>query len=175
MKWLDPPLPRGYSPRKKRRRLTTWRGWPGDVLDGGNARNTTAPPPKRLSTSCATEKGDHSRRKSSWGDWRGGACRPVWQRERGAVASSTLPTSRCPHDGQVRHAPAEVLSHPPNNFASLLLIVGGAVSAPIGIGVVLLITGLALLREANGERSFPRLQGWLNWLQTVQFWRMIRL
>jgi hypothetical protein len=67
------------------------------------------------------------------------------------------------------------LSHPPNNFASLLLIVGGAVSAPIGIGFVLLITGLALLREANGERSFPRLQGWLKWLQTVQFWRMIRL
>lgn len=64
---------------------------------------------------------------------------------------------------------------PPNNFASLLLIVAGAISAPAGLGLVLLITGLALLREANGERSFPRLQGWLHWLQTVQFWRMIKL
>lgn len=67
------------------------------------------------------------------------------------------------------------MQDPPNNFASLLLIVAGTVSAPAGIGVVLLITGLALLREANGERTFPRLQGWIQWLQTVQFWRMIKL
>jgi|GEM_PF-3122460 len=64
---------------------------------------------------------------------------------------------------------------PPNNFASLLLIVAGTVSAPLGIGVLLLLTGLALLREPNGERTFPRLQGWLAWLHTVQFWRMIKL
>ncbi|MFN9548251.1 MAG: hypothetical protein ACK6AD_14510 [Cyanobacteriota bacterium] len=67
------------------------------------------------------------------------------------------------------------MSPPPNNVPSLLLIVSGIVSAPVGIGLVLLLTGLALLREANGERSFPRLQGWLTLLQTVQFWRMIKL
>lgn len=67
------------------------------------------------------------------------------------------------------------MTEPPNNFRSLLLIVSGAVSAPVGIGLVLLITGLALLREANGERSFPRLQGWLNLLHTVQFWRITKL
>lgn len=67
------------------------------------------------------------------------------------------------------------MSEPPNNFRSLLLIVAGAVSAPVGIGLLLLITGLALLRDANGERSFPRLQGWLHWLQAVQFWRITKL
>lgn len=67
------------------------------------------------------------------------------------------------------------MSDPPNNFRCLLLIVAGAVSAPLGIGLLLLITGLALLREANGERSFPRLQGWIKWVQAVQFWRMIKL
>jgi hypothetical protein len=68
-----------------------------------------------------------------------------------------------------------MLTSPPNNFGSLLLIVAGAVSAPFGIGLLLVLTGLALLREANGERTFPQLQGWLQWLQTVQFWRMIKL
>lgn len=67
------------------------------------------------------------------------------------------------------------MQDPPNNFGSLLLIVAGTVSAPAGVGIVLLMTGLALLREANGEPSFPRLKGWINWLQTVQFWRMSKL
>lgn len=66
------------------------------------------------------------------------------------------------------------LPEPPNNFGSLLLIVAGAVSAPAGIGIVLLITGLALLREANGERSFPRLRGWLDRLRAVPFRPIIR-
>lgn len=63
----------------------------------------------------------------------------------------------------------------PNNFGSLLLIIAGAVSAPVGIGVILLLTGLALLREANGELSFPRLQGWIKLIQMVQFWRISKL
>lgn len=67
------------------------------------------------------------------------------------------------------------MSDPPNNFPSLLLIVAGAVSAPFGIGLPLLLTGLALLREANGDLSFPRLRGWIQWLHTVQFWRMSKL
>jgi hypothetical protein len=61
------------------------------------------------------------------------------------------------------------LSTPPNNFGSLLLIVSGVISAPIGVGVVLLIMGLALLREANGEHTFPQLRRWRKWLQNVQF------
>ena len=63
----------------------------------------------------------------------------------------------------------------PNNFGSLLLIIAGAVSAPVGIGLILLLTGLALLREADGELSFPRLQGWIKLIQTVQFWRISKL
>ncbi len=63
----------------------------------------------------------------------------------------------------------------PNNFPSLLLLVGGAVSAPFGVGLLLILTGLALLRKADGDHAFPRLQGWIQWLQTVQFWRMIKL
>ncbi len=67
------------------------------------------------------------------------------------------------------------VAHPPNNFGSLLLIIAGAVSAPVGIGLVFLLSGLALLREANGEMSFPQLQGWLRLIQMVQFWRITRL
>lgn len=68
-----------------------------------------------------------------------------------------------------------IVSDSPNNFGSLLLIVAGAVSAPAGIGLILLLTGLALLREANGELSFPRLQGWIKRIQMVQFWRINKL
>jgi hypothetical protein len=67
------------------------------------------------------------------------------------------------------------LSTPPNNFGSLLLIVSGLVFVPVGIGIVPLILGLALVREANGDYTFPQLRGWRQWLQTVQFWRMIKL
>ena len=91
------------------------------------------------------------------------------------MAAATSMASRQVHDRQTNIAGASILTVPPNNFPSLLLIVGGAVSAPLGIGVLLLITGLALLREANGEHSFPRLQGWMKWIQAVQFWRMIKL
>lgn len=74
------------------------------------------------------------------------------------------------------HVPSRSnVTNPPNNFGSLLLIIAGAVSAPVGVGLVLLLTGFALLREANGELSFPQLQGWLKLLQTVQFWRITRL
>ncbi len=91
------------------------------------------------------------------------------------MAAATSVTSRQDHDRRIIPVGVLILTVPPNNFPSLLLIVGGAVSAPLGIGVLLLITGLALLREANGEHSFPRLQGWMKWIQTVQFWRMIKL
>ncbi len=67
------------------------------------------------------------------------------------------------------------MTEPPNNFASLLLIVAGTISAPFGIGLLLLLTGLALLREANGTLTFPRLQRWIHWLHTVQFWRISKL
>lgn len=67
------------------------------------------------------------------------------------------------------------MSESPNNFGSFLLIVAGGLSAPIGIGIVLILIGLALLREANGERSFPRLKGWIKLAQVVQFWRMVKL
>lgn len=68
-----------------------------------------------------------------------------------------------------------IVANPPNNFGSLLLIIAGAVSAPVGVGLVLILIGLALLREANGELSFPQLQGWRKILQMVQFWRITRL
>lgn len=67
------------------------------------------------------------------------------------------------------------MATPPNNFGSLLLIVAGAVGAPLGIGIPVLLTGLALVRQANGEPAFPRLKGWLDLLQNVQFWRMTKL
>lgn len=67
------------------------------------------------------------------------------------------------------------MSGPPNNFGSFLLIVAGGLSAPIGIGIVLILIGLALLREADGKRSFPRLKGWIKLGQMVQFWRIVKL
>ncbi|MEY4351874.1 MAG: hypothetical protein RLZZ609_115 [Cyanobacteriota bacterium] len=67
------------------------------------------------------------------------------------------------------------MNEPPNNLASLLLIVAGTISAPIGVGIILLMLGLGLLREANGEHSFPRIHGWIKFIHAVQFWRMIKL
>jgi hypothetical protein len=104
-----------------------------------------------------------------------GACAPVWQRTQVTVAAATPRAMRHHDDRQTKPVRSATVTIPPNNFPSLLLIVGGVVSAPLGIGVLLLITGLALMREANGEQSFPQLHGWIKWVQTVQFWRMIRL
>jgi len=85
---------------------------------------------------------------------------------------------RPPQTAAIMHPPDSfeaTVNDSPNNFGSLLLIIAGAVSAPIGIGLILLLTGLALLREANGELSFPRLQGWIKLIQMVQFWRISKL
>jgi len=49
---------------------------------------------------------------------------------------------------------------PPNNLGATLLIVLGLITAPVGIGIVLLVAGLAHLRQANGRYSFRRLHGW---------------
>ncbi len=68
-----------------------------------------------------------------------------------------------------------MVANPPNNFGSLLLIIAGTITAPVGVGLVLLLAGLAILREANGEVSFPQLQAWMKRLQMVQFWRITRL
>jgi hypothetical protein len=67
------------------------------------------------------------------------------------------------------------VANPPNNFGSLLLIIAGTITVPVGVGLVLLLAGLAILREANGEVSFPQLQAWMKRLQMVQFWRITRL
>ena len=63
----------------------------------------------------------------------------------------------------------------PNNLGPTLLIALGAVTLPIGIGVVPLLIGLAELRCANGRRSLPQLKRWNPSYQVVQFWRMIKL
>jgi hypothetical protein len=67
------------------------------------------------------------------------------------------------------------MQNAPNNLASFLLIGAGAISAPLGIGIVLILMGVVLLREANGELSFPRQRRWIKRVQTVQFWRMTKL
>ena len=84
-----------------------------------------------------------------WGLW----LAPLPHRHRG----ETMPGSERP-----------VVTDPPNNFGSLLLIVFGILSAPAGIVIPLVITGLALLREANGELAFPRLRPWTRWMRTVR-------
>lgn len=56
---------------------------------------------------------------------------------------------------------------PPNNLGATLLIMVGLMTAPAGIGIVLLVAGLAHLRQANGRYSFQRLHGWrrtIKWL-----------
>ena len=63
----------------------------------------------------------------------------------------------------------------PNNLGPFLLIAAGLVTAPFGLGIVVLVLGVALLKDANGEVSFPRLQGLLRLAQNVQFWRVIKL
>ena len=64
---------------------------------------------------------------------------------------------------------------PPNNLGATLLMALGLMSAPTGVGIVLFVSGLALLRQANGQPCHPRLQEWLSGFQRVQFWRMIKL
>jgi len=63
----------------------------------------------------------------------------------------------------------------PNNLGPTLLITFGAVTLPLLIGVVPLVTGLAELRRADGRRSWPQLRRWTPAYQVVQFWRMIKL
>lgn len=50
----------------------------------------------------------------------------------------------------------------PNNLGPTLLIAAGIVTAPAGVGILFLLTGLALIREADGKSSFPRLSRWLS-------------
>ena len=64
---------------------------------------------------------------------------------------------------------------PPNNLGATLLIATGLVSAPTGLGIGVLLMGLALLKEADGQHCFPRLHMWVRRIQKVQFWRASRL
>lgn len=49
----------------------------------------------------------------------------------------------------------------PNNLGPTLLIAVGIVTVPAGVGVLAVLTGLALLRQANGQYAFPRLSRWV--------------
>ena len=59
------PLAMTHSAPYRPRSFRTWAASRADDPGGGNAPSTTAPRPRRLSTSSATERGDRSRRRSS--------------------------------------------------------------------------------------------------------------
>lgn len=67
-----------------------------------------------------------------------------------------------PHPGRV--VPNRVL---PNNFGPTVLIALGVLAAPVGVGVPLLLVGLARLKTAHGASAFPLLAAlhhqWLGW------------
>lgn len=43
----------------------------------------------------------------------------------------------------------------PNNLGPTLLIILGIVTAPVGVGILILLPALALLKEADGRSAFP--------------------
>ena len=49
----------------------------------------------------------------------------------------------------------------PNNLGATLLIYLGVVMAPVGIGLLVLVSGFALLKEADGRKAYPALNRWL--------------
>ena len=56
----------------------------------------------------------------------------------------------------------------PNNLGPTLLLFVGLATAPIGLGLVLLLVGLALLKDADGALSFPQIQARLKKPQSLQ-------
>lgn len=59
----------------------------------------------------------------------------------------------------------------PNNLGPTMLIAVGMVVAPVGIGIPLLLLGLALLRTSHGTSAFPLLATTLATLQQqLQSW-----
>lgn len=59
----------------------------------------------------------------------------------------------------------------PNNLGPTLLISLGLIGAPIGLGVPLLLLGLALLRTSHGASAFPLLASTLASIQQqLQAW-----
>lgn len=59
----------------------------------------------------------------------------------------------------------------PNNLGPTMLIAVGMVGAPVGIGIPLLLLGLALLRTSHGTSAFPLLATTLSTLQQqLQSW-----
>lgn len=51
----------------------------------------------------------------------------------------------------------------------------GAATLPFGVGLILVLGGLASLRDLGGKISFPHLRGLIHLDQIVQFWRRIKL
>ncbi len=59
----------------------------------------------------------------------------------------------------------------PNNFGPTLLLALGLLTAPLLIGVPLLVLGLALLRSADGNPALPSLSRSLARWRQVSDWR----
>jgi len=60
------------------------------------------------------------------------------------------------------------LSSLPNNLGPTLLLFAGLATAPIGLGLVLFLIGLALLKDANGELFFPEIEAKIKKCQKLQ-------
>lgn len=53
--------------------------------------------------------------------------------------------------------PMDPITVQPNNLGATLLIVLGIVTTPAGVGILVLLAALALVREADGRPAFPSL------------------
>ena len=62
----------------------------------------------------------------------------------------------------------------PNNIGPTLLMIAGLITAPLGVGAVLVIAGLATLRSQSGRPSFPKLREAVAVDHFVQFWGKIK-
>jgi hypothetical protein len=63
----------------------------------------------------------------------------------------------------------------PNNLGATLLIASGITTIPVGVGIYLILIGVATLRDSGGEISYPKLRGLLLIDQIVQFCRIIKV
>jgi len=66
-----------------------------------------------------------------------------------------IPTQ--PSSAESRFRAGGLTTTGPNNFGPTLLIALGFMSAPIGLGIPLLLLGLAHLRTSHGASAFPLL------------------
>jgi hypothetical protein len=62
----------------------------------------------------------------------------------------------------------------PNNFGPTLLIAVGALTLPLGIGLPLLLLGLARVRTLTGQPAVPQLSGALRRFRH-RLWRFGRI